>query len=115
MEFEIRDMKWFRSVIFGMVFAFGWSPCFGPLLGSAVALAGNSRTLWQGILLLLLYSAGLGIPFMFTALLFDKVRDSIRAIQKYSRIINIVSGIILILAGVLVFTDRFKYLRNFIK
>jgi len=109
-DFRFKELKFISSAVFGIVFGFGWTPCLGAFLGSALLMAGNSETLWQGILLLLIYSLGLGVPFIITAIIFDRVKSSIRLIQKYSRIIGIISGIVLILAGILVFTDSIKYL-----
>lgn len=109
-NYSFKRLKFFNSVIFGAVFGFGWTPCLGPLLGAALITAGNSNTVWQGIMLLFAYSIGLGIPFILVAVLFEKLKGALRKVQKYSRIINIISGIVLILAGILVFTDSFKYL-----
>lgn len=109
-EYRFNELRFFNSVIFGGVFGFGWTPCLGAFLGSALLMAGNSDTLVQGITLLLAYSAGLGLPFIIASLVFEKVKNIFRRIQKHSRIISIVSGMVLILAGVLVFADRMKYL-----
>lgn len=109
-NYSFKQLKFFSSVIFGAVFGFGWTPCLGPFLGTALITAGNSETLLQGITLLLLYSAGLGVPFIVVALLFDELKDILSKIQKHYGIIRIVSGIVLILAGILVFTDSLNYL-----
>lgn len=109
-NYQFGQLRFFTSVIFGIVFGFGWTPCLGAFLGSALLLAGNSNTIFQGILLLLVYSIGLGIPFTLTAILFDKVKGAFKQLQKHSRVISIVSGILLIAAGILVYTDQLKYL-----
>lgn len=109
-EYKFKKLNFLNSIVFGAVFGFGWTPCLGAFLGSALLLAGNSETLWQGVSLLLVYSIGLGIPFIVTSVIFDRVKSSFRNIQKYSRIISIISGIVLILAGILVFTDRLSFL-----
>jgi len=109
-NYSFKELKFFSSVVFGAVFGFGWTPCLGPFLGTALITAGNSKTLLQGIILLLLYSAGLGIPFVVVAVLFEKLKDILHSVQKHSRIISIISGIVLIFSGILVFTDSFKYL-----
>lgn len=98
------------SILFGMVFGFGWTPCLGAFLGSALMLASNSKSVIQGILLLIIYSAGLGIPFILSAILFERARNIFKRIQAHTGIINIISGILLIAAGILVFTDSIKYL-----
>lgn len=109
-NFKFSQLRFLTSIVFGIVFGFGWTPCLGAFLGSALLLAGSSGTILQGILMLLIYSIGLGIPFIITAILFDKVKGAIGRIQKYSRVISIISGIMLIAAGILVFTDQLKYL-----
>jgi len=109
-QFEFKKLGFFTSIIFGIAFGFGWTPCLGAFLGSALALASNSRTMTDGMLLLLLYSIGLGIPFILTSLVFERAREAFKIIQKYNRIISIVSGILLITAGILVFTDSLKYI-----
>jgi cytochrome c-type biogenesis protein len=111
-DLKIKQHGFFSAVLFGLVFAFGWTPCLGTFLGSALIMAGNSDTLLQGVLMLLLYSIGLGIPFIVTSLMFGKVRKAFSFLKKHGRIINMVSGIVLILAGILVFTDRMKYINT---
>ena len=108
--YKIGNLKFLSSIVFGMVFGFGWTPCLGAFLGSALLLAGNSETIFQGMLLLLLYSIGLGIPFIISAVIFEKATGALGWVKKHSRIINIISGILLIAAGILVFTDQLKYL-----
>lgn len=110
LEYSFQQLNFFSSILFGMVFAFGWSACAGQYVGSALLLAGNSGTVVKGMLLLLLYSLGLGIPFIVTAIIFDKMRTVFAFIQQHQRIINILSGLLLIGAGILVITDRMKYL-----
>lgn len=110
LQYDAKELNFLTAVVFGMVFAFGWTPCLGTFLGSALLLAGSTGTLYKGILLLLTYSVGLGIPFIVTAVIFDKAKDSLKKLQKHSRIISAISGIVLVLTGILVFTDSLKYL-----
>lgn len=110
LDYKTANLKFLSSVLFGMVFAFGWTPCLGAFLGSALLLAGNSETLLKGTLLLLVYSIGLGIPFIISAIVIEKAMNVFKKIRKYSRLISIISGILLIAAGILVFTDNLKYL-----
>lgn len=110
LDLKLNKLKFLSSIIFGIVFGFGWTPCLGAFLGSALLLASNSKTILQGILLLLLYSIGLGIPFILTSIAFEKVKAIFKQLQKYSKVISIVSGIILIAAGIAVFTGSLKYL-----
>lgn len=110
LEYRFGKLRFPGAVIFGMVFGFGWTPCLTVFLGSALALAGSSETISKGMLLLLLYSLGLGIPFFISAVIFDRIKGAFKLLQKHTRTISIVSGVLLILAGMLVFTDSLKYL-----
>lgn len=109
-DYKFSKLHLLSSILFGMVFGLGWTPCLGAFLGSALALASNSKTIYSGMFLLLVYSLGLGIPFVLSAILFDKAKGVFKIIQKYSRAISIVSGILLIAAGIMVFTGTLKYL-----
>jgi len=112
-DFKFNNLGFFTSIVFGIVFGFGWTPCLGAFLGSALALASNSDTILQGITMLLLYSLGLGLPFILTAVAFEKLRSAFNQIQKHSRKISIVSGVLLIIAGILVLTGSLKYILIF--
>lgn len=110
-RFEFTSVKkgLFPSAVFGMVFTFGWSPCTGPLLGTALLLAGSSGTVGTGMLALFLYSAGLGVPFMLTSLLFGKIRDTTGWFARHGRVVRLIAGVVLILTGILVFTNLLSY------
>lgn len=95
------------SVLFGMVFSIGWTPCVGAFLGSALMMAANGAHVLQGTIMLLLYSLGLGIPFFLSALLIDKLKGAFTFIKTHYRVINIVSGLLLILIGILMATGAF--------
>ena len=109
-NYDVKKLNFIRSIIFGIVFAFGWTPCVGVFLGSALLLAGNADSIVQGIILLLLYSVGLGLPFILSAVLFDAAKNVLRGMQKYSRIISFVSGLVLVVAGLLMLTGNIAYL-----
>ncbi|MCX8129047.1 MAG: cytochrome c biogenesis CcdA family protein [Clostridia bacterium] len=109
-EYKFNRLKFANSIVFGIVFGFGWTPCLGAFLGSALALAANAATVFQGITLLLAYSVGLGIPFILFSILFERLKQQLKEIQKHGRIINIISGIVLLAAGILVCADKVKYL-----
>lgn len=111
MEYNVKELKFFSSIIFGMVFAFGWSPCVGQYLAVAFSMAGTAETILEGALLLLVYSLGLGIPFILSAVIYESVKESFRKLRKYSRLISIISGIVLIIAG-LVYTDVYSLIFN---
>jgi cytochrome c-type biogenesis protein len=110
LHLKIGNLKFLSSIVFGMVFGFGWTPCLGAFLGSALILAGNSKTILQGILLLLVYSIGLGIPFIVSSIVFEKAKSAFGWLQKHSKVITVLSGLLLIAAGLLVFFDILKYL-----
>ncbi|HHX62985.1 MAG TPA: cytochrome c biogenesis protein CcdA [Epulopiscium sp.] len=98
------------SIIFGMSFAFGWTPCMGPALGSVLMMAANAATLWNGILLLSIYTLGLGIPLLLIALFIERLMPSIQKIYKHFGTIKIVSGILLIIIGLLIFFNKLNFL-----
>lgn len=103
-SFAGKELGFFSSLLFGGVFSVGWTPCVGAFLGSALAMASQQGSMTMGIVMLLFYSLGLGIPFVISALLIDKLKDAFNFIKKNYKIINIVSGSLLILIGILMMT-----------
>ena len=95
-----KPLGFFSTLIFGMVFALGWTPCIGAFLGSALLLASQHGSVIKGMILLLLYSLGLGIPFLISALLIDKLKNTFDFIKRNYHVINLISGIALILIGI---------------
>ena len=95
-----------RSLLTGAIFALAWTPCVGPILGGILALAWSSETVWSGAYLLALYSLGLGIPFLIIGAAFDLVLPLLKRIQRYSRAIYIFSGVLLIVVGILILTNK---------
>lgn len=94
------------AILMGMAFAAGWTPCFGPVLGSILIYAGSSETISKGVFLLLVYSLGMGIPFILTALFIDQFT---RILNKYEEALSYLpklSGLILIVFGTLVFFNK---------
>jgi cytochrome c-type biogenesis protein len=104
---ESKEATFFRSVLFGMVFSVSWTPCVGAFLGSALMLATQSGSVVKGVLMLLAYSIGLGIPFILSALLIAKLKSAFDFIKKHYGIINKISGIFLIVVGLLMATGLF--------
>ena len=96
-----------RSSALGLAFGAGWSPCIGPILGSILLLAGNTTTLGQGVLLLLAYALGLGLPFLLAALFVQGLAGHLRRLKRYVGIINLGAGALLVLMGVLVYAGTF--------
>jgi len=95
------------AMLVGIAFAFGWTPCIGPILAGILAVAGAQETIGQGVQLLAAYSAGLGIPFLMTALAIDRFFVAFAKIRRHYRMIEFVSGGLLVAIGLLIFTDRF--------
>lgn len=96
-----RELGFFSAVLFGMVFSIGWTPCVGVFLGSALMLASQQGQASTGILMLLCYSAGLGIPFVASALLLDNLKSTFNFIKQHYSLINRICGILLVLIGIL--------------
>ena len=104
---DTDNMNFFSAVLFGIVFSLGWTPCVGAFLGSALLMASREGQVLQGILMLLCYSLGLGIPFILSAVLIDSLKGAFTFIKKHYKIINFISGCLLIVVGVLMATGMF--------
>ena len=102
-----ESLGFFSSLLFGIIFSIGWTPCVGAFLGSALMLAASNGSAIEGILMLLAYSVGLGIPFFVSAVLIEKLKSAFGFIKKHYRVINIVSGSLLIVVGMLMATGLF--------
>ncbi len=94
----------FPCVLFGMVFSIGWTPCVGAFLGSALMLASQQGQMATGVLMLLAYSLGLGIPFLLSAVLIDRLKSTFGFIKRNYKVINLVCGSFLIVVGILMAT-----------
>ncbi len=92
------------SVLFGLVFAVGWSPCVGTFLASALGLAASSGSTVTGVLLLCCYSVGLGVPFVLSAVLLDQLEGAFAWVRRHYDVINRVCGLALVCMGVLMAT-----------
>ena len=95
-----QNMGFFSAFIFGIIFSIGWTPCVGAFLGSALMLASQQGHVVTGMLMLLAYSLGLGIPFVLSAVLIDKLKTAFNWIKRNYRVINIISGSLLIIIGI---------------
>ncbi len=98
------DMGFFSALVFGVVFSIGWTPCVGAFLGSALMLASQQGHVLQGMLMLFVYSLGLGIPFILSAVLIGYLKSAFNWIKGHYKIINLISGAFLILVGILMAT-----------
>ena len=111
---KIKAGSYFSSFLLGASFGVGWTPCVGPILASILLLAGTSGSALQGGYLLLFFSMGLSIPFIITGLFTSSVSRFINKSNKYFRIFNIIAGILLIILGIIVFTNNFTRVISFI-
>jgi cytochrome c-type biogenesis protein len=107
-RFQIKDKRfgYVGALLIGAAFAFGWTPCIGPILGGILTYAGTMERVNQGVLLLLMYSLGLGIPFLLTAIGINQFWRFFNRIKKYMRILEVTSGVIMVILGLLIFTNK---------
>lgn len=101
---QTGELGFFSSVLFGVVFSVGWTPCVGAFLGSALMLASQQGHVGEGTLMLLVYSLGLGIPFLLSAVLLDQLKGAFNFIKRNYALINRICGGLLILIGILMAT-----------
>ena len=104
------NMRFFSALLFGIIFSVGWTPCVGAFLGSALMLASQQGHILTGMGMLLCYSLGLGIPFLFSAVLIDKLKSTFNFIKQHYSIINKLCGGLLILIGILMATGTLGHL-----
>ena len=101
------------SLLIGLAFAFGWSPCIGPILAGVLAMAATQETVREGVALLAAYSLGLGLPFIATSLAINSFMNVFSHVKRHMRKVEIVAGILLIAVGVLVATDQLQALARY--
>jgi len=101
---QTGEMGFFSALVFGIVFSVGWTPCVGAFLGSALMLASQQGHVLEGMAMLLCYSLGLGIPFLFSAVLIDKLKGAFNWIKAHYSVINRICGGALVLVGILMAT-----------
>jgi len=111
-NFNAKTPKFINAVILGMAFSFGWTPCIGPILSSVLMMAARSETYTKAIYLLVIYSIGFSIPFLVTALSLDVILKKITNLDKYLKIIKVASGILLVIMGILVYTNNLNTLSS---
>lgn len=102
---QLSQASHYGPVALGAAFAFGWSPCLGPVLGSILGLAANARSLPQGVGLLLVYTLGLALPFVISALAWDRLR--LHRLNRYALTFEKLGGALLLLLGVIMLSGRF--------
>lgn len=106
------NMGFFTAMLFGIIFSVGWTPCVGAFLGSALMLASQQGHIAEGMLMLLSYSLGLGIPFILSAVLIDYLKSAFNWIKKNYKIINLISGSLLVIIGIMMATGTLGQLLN---
>jgi cytochrome c-type biogenesis protein len=110
LQLKMRPAGFVGTLVVGMIFGAGWTPCTGPFLGSVLALAMETETLGRGMALLTFYSLGLGIPFILSALAISAFLSSFNKLKKHFRTIKMASGAVLIVMGVLLIMDKMTIL-----
>ncbi len=109
-----RRLGYFSSLLIGVFFSAGWIPCVGPVLAAIYLLASDTKTVAQGALLLLVYSAGLGIPFLLTGLAFGSMTGWLRRLNRHLGIVSKITGAFLIFVGILLFMDQLAFIASLV-
>ena len=107
-RFQIKDKRfgYFGALIIGAAFAFGWTPCIGPILAGILTFAGTLENVNQGVFLLLMYSLGLGLPFLLTAIGINQFWRFFNRIKRHLRLLEVISGILMVVLGFMIFTNK---------
>ncbi len=113
-DIDTSNLGFFSSVAFGVIFSLGWTPCVGAFLGSALMLASQQGHVVTGMVMLLCYSLGLGIPFILSAVLIDRLKSAFGFIKRHYNIINIICGGLLIVVGICMMTGWLGRLLSFL-
>jgi cytochrome c-type biogenesis protein len=115
-RFELRKkpLGYLGSFFVGIIFAAGWTPCIGPILSTILIYASTAKSFYAGILLLSIYSIGLGLPFFLSSLAFNSFLGAFEKMKRYMRIITLVSGLFLIAIGILMLTDTFQEINHYL-
>lgn len=99
-KMNTKNFNFFKAMLFGILFSISWTPCIGTFLSSALLLIAKEQDIFKGIIMMLLYSIGLGIPFIISAILIEKLKNVFDFIKKHYDVIKRISGAILIIAGI---------------
>ena len=107
-RFQIKDKQfgYVGALLIGAAFAFGWTPCIGPILAGILTFAGTLENVNQGVILLLMYSLGLGIPFLLTAIGINQFWRFFNRIKRHLRLLEVISGIVMVVLGFMIFTNK---------
>ena len=107
-----REITPLRSFLLGLSFALVWSPCIGPILGSILLLASSSYNIWKAAFLLFIYSLGMGIPFILAAVFINYFVKFIKGYKRFEKVINMISGLLLIGIGIIIVLGKFEILNK---
>lgn len=102
----------YSAFLIGVTFAFGWTPCIGPILAAILSLAADSKTVGHGTMLLAIYSLGLGVPFLIAGLATGRVLKLLIRFKRHFRKIEFASGVCVVFVGILVFTGKFEMITS---
>lgn len=111
---KLKQGTAFGSFLLGSIFGFSWTPCIGPVLATILFWAGSQHTSFQALILLIAFSTGLALPFLAIGLLFDRLMHRLKIINTHGPIIQKISGIILIIFGILLITNQFAVISGFL-
>ena len=114
LRLKTRPAGFFGTFLVGIIFAAGWTPCTGPFLAAALMQAAQSETMGTGMVFLTFYSLGIGVPFILSAVAISVFLSSFRKVSRYFHAIKIASGIILIIMGILLITDKWTLLTSYV-
>lgn len=99
-KFDTQSLNFFKAILFGIIFSISWTPCIGTFLSSALLLIAKNQELVKGIILIIIYSLGLGIPFIISTFLIEKAKGIFNLIKKNYNVIRKISGVLLIIMGI---------------
>lgn len=109
-NYQPKKMTVINSLLLGMAFSAGWTPCIGPILSSILIYAGSSQTVWLGGLFLAVYSLGMAIPFLLTTIFISYISKHLNKLNAHLNKISIISGSLLIIMGILIYNNAFQFL-----
>jgi cytochrome c-type biogenesis protein len=109
---NFSKLKHFGAVIAGAAFAFGWTPCIGTVLASILAIAADKKSLFTGATLLTAYSLGLAVPFVLFSLILEQATGVLNFLKRYSKVLALIGGLLMIVLGVLIFNNRLTLLNS---
>lgn len=113
MEINQEKNKYLRPLLMGFALALAWTPCIGPILSSILIFAGNSGTIVRGAFLLTAYSAGFALPFLVIAFFFNSILPGFKKIKPYLATVQTITGVFIIILGILIFTNYIQVFSNF--